>query len=110
MENPFEIINERLNRIEYMLNDLAKINYSRSEKEIANDEIFTIEKVAKYLNLSVPTIYGYVHRRQIPHYKLGKRLYFKKAEILELIDKKKIKTTEEIEAEVNNYLIKRRKR
>ncbi len=88
-----------------MLRELTNVTFALSEKETSTDEIFTIEKVAKYLCLSVPTIYGYVHKRQIPHYKLEKRLYFKKNDILEWIDKNKIKTIKEIEDEASNFII-----
>ncbi|GAB1430892.1 hypothetical protein MASR2M18_17260 [Ignavibacteria bacterium] len=46
-------------------------------------EFMTIEQVAAMLNLSPQTIYGKVHRRQIPYTKTGKNLSFRRAAILE---------------------------
>jgi excisionase family DNA binding protein len=45
------------------------------------EEFLTIQQVAKLIHLTVPSIYGLVHRRQIPYMKQGKRLYFSKDEI-----------------------------
>lgn len=45
--------------------------------------------------------------RQIPHYKLGKRLYFRKEEMDAWINKGKVKTQEEISAEADAYLLRR---
>jgi len=110
MENPFEIINERLQGIEKMLTELTNKSYPVYEKETTSDEIFKIEQVAKYLFLSVPTIYGYISKGLIPHYKVGKRLYFKKTEILDWIYKNKRLTNEEIQQQVESYLVKKRRK
>lgn len=45
----------------------------------------SIQEAAKYLKLSVPTIYGMVSRREIPFSKLGKRLYFSEISLNEWI-------------------------
>ena len=96
MENPFEIIIERLNAIDNTLEDMSKKYYAMIAKESNKKEIITINEVAEYLYLSVPTVYGLVHKGLIPHYKVRKRLYFKRAEIIEMVDDGKIKTNEEI--------------
>ena len=45
----------------------------------------------------------------IPHYKSGRRLYFKKSEIDEWIFSKKIKTNDDIKKEAMKYIHKNRK-
>ena len=52
------------------------------------------------------TVYGMTHCDTIPHYKNGKRLYFKKEEIDEWIFSKRIKTRDDIENEAMEYLRK----
>ena len=104
MENPFEIIIEKLNFIERKLIYIENKYYQLKEEEKGANEVFTIKQVAKYLHLSVPTIYGLVHRREIPHYKVNKRLYFKQAEILDMIDKRRRQTIEEIRRDALNSL------
>ena len=44
----------------------------------------------------------------IPHYKLGKKLFFKKEEIDEWIYANKVKTRQDIENEANEYIARKR--
>jgi hypothetical protein len=45
----------------------------------------------------------------IPHYKSGKRLYFKKSEIDEWVFSNRIKTNDDIEKEAMEYIRKNRR-
>lgn len=69
-----------------------------------SDQLLTIKQAAEMLCLSVPTIYGLVHRAVIPVSKRGKRLYFSKAELTQWIKEGRKKTTTEIAAEAEQYL------
>lgn len=75
------------------------------------NEIIIISQVAELLNLSVPTIYGLVHRMEIPYFKMAgqKRLYFKRSVLLTWIDEDRRKTKKEIEKEAESYILGRRK-
>ena len=77
----------------------------------AADEIMTIKQVSELLQLSVQTIYGKTSGRIIPHFKKGKKLYFKREEIFEWIAQDKRKTKDELmrKWEENGMLRKRRK-
>lgn len=103
MENPFELIMERLDRIEKALSNIKIENAIVEESKAMN-----VSEVAKYLNTNIPSIYGLTSRAEIPHYKIAKKLYFKKEEIDEWIYSKKIKTNQDIEKEVEEYLRKRK--
>lgn len=70
------------------------------------DKFLTIQETADFLNLSVPTIYSKVQRRQLPYMKQGKRLYFSKTELTEYIEQGRKKTVSEIESEALSYLAK----
>lgn len=63
-----------------------------------------IKGISKLTELSVPTLYGYVQRNEIPHYKKGNRLKFFKSEIIQWIKEGKVKSLSEIEAEADAYL------
>lgn len=108
MENPFEIINERLERIESLLNQII------NKKDIVNNtivnEIMTVKEVADYLSLSVPTIYGLNSKREIPCMKRGKRLYFNKTEINDWLMKSRKKTMDEIQQEAMDYIATRKRK
>jgi excisionase family DNA binding protein len=101
MQNPFETIEARLSNIENLILDLKHL----PQKEDNNpDQLLTIKQAAQLLCLSVPTIYGLVHRAEIPVSKRGKRLYFSKAELTQWIKDGRKKTTTEIAAEAEQYL------
>jgi excisionase family DNA binding protein len=68
------------------------------------DELFTIQQAAEFLNLSVPTIYGHVSKAEIPVSKRGKRLYFSKEELTAWIKAGRKKTQAEIAATADAYL------
>lgn len=55
------------------------------EPQQPEKEFLTIREVASMLNISVPTIYGYVYHKEIPHMKRSGRLYFDRAELTEWI-------------------------
>lgn len=59
-------------------------NKSNNSNTVSNKPL-SIQETAKFLKLSVPTIYGMVSRREIPFSKLGKRLYFSESELSEWI-------------------------
>jgi excisionase family DNA binding protein len=92
MENPFEIIADRLERIENILLQL------RPETKIVETEnqILTLKKLCEYVDMAPASIYKRTSDRSIPHYKLGKKLYFKKDEIDEWMVSNKVKTRKEI--------------
>ena len=108
MENPFEIIIEKLIAIERRLISVeSKIDYKPKTTGIT--EIMTLKQLSDYSSLSKSLIYKLTSSREIPHSKRGKRLYFSKLEIDEWLLKQKIKTIDEIQNEVDNYLVRRKR-
>jgi len=106
MENPFELILERLNSIENLLRTSKK----NDPVLIAPvNEIFNMGQAADYLWLAKSTVYKMTSSRLIPHSKIGKKIIFKKNDLDEWINKHKIKTRDEIEQEAEAYLSRRRK-
>lgn len=83
-----------LERIETMVENLSPENLSE-------DNLLTVDQTSKLVKLSVSTIYSKVSRKEIPAFKIGKRLYFSKDEITAWIKSGKIKTIAEIRDEIN---------
>ena len=110
MENPFEIIIERLDAIERLLYEIKSGKQGDNVPVVYANELMNVQQVAEYLTLSVQTIYGLVHKMEIPNSKRGKRLYFKRTDIDDWIGQSKRKTVAEIEQEASNYLLRNRKR
>lgn len=97
MENPFEIILQKLDRIEEKLNCLEK---NKTEQ----DKLMDIETLGKYINYQKTSIYGLVQKNKIPYIKRGK-LFFEKREIDKwLISGRKI-TKEEMKVKTDEYVI-----
>jgi len=58
-----------------------------------------IEDACRIIGKAKPTVYALVHKRLLPCYKNGKKLYFFEDELLDWISKGKKKTLQEIESE-----------
>lgn len=101
MENPFEIIIERLNNIENKLDQLQK-----NKNEDSFNELLTVEEVADYLNYAKASIYGLVHKKDLPYIKTGKKILFKKKDIDSWIEDRKVKTKSEIKKMADDYILK----
>lgn len=108
MENPFEIINERLERIENLLENIYS-DIGRQDNSIITSKIMDIEQLSSYLGLSKSHIYKLTSSHTIPHSKRGKRLYFDKETINTWVLENKIWTQDDIEKQAADYLIKNRK-
>ena len=93
MENPFDIIVQRLDSIEKLLNELSK-NASNSKPQKDTDEIMTVEQLSDYLTIARQTIYEKCSKKEIPYFKAGKRLYFKKSVINDWINSGRRYTTD----------------
>ncbi len=78
----------RLERIEDLL-----LERSMPEQE---PDILNIQQASKLLNLTVPTIYSKVSRRELPFSKRGKKLYFLKTELLAFVKEGRHLTTDEV--------------
>lgn len=103
MNNPFELIEARLNNIEILLLDLKHTPKEQGEQK-ETDELLTVQDTAKLLSLSVPTIYSLIHKGEIPVMKRSKRCYFSKVDLINYLKQGRKKTTSELEAEAEQYL------
>tara|TARA_R110002074_G_scaffold310483_1_gene481346 strand:- start:3668 stop:3985 length:318 start_codon:yes stop_codon:yes gene_type:complete len=104
MENSFEIINQRLIRIESLLENLS------SNIKGGYPEIMSLQQLADYLDVSKSSIYKMTSSNKIPHSKRGKKLYFNKEEITYWALENKVLTQEELESKASLYSLKRRNR
>lgn len=89
MENPFELIMEKLNKIETLLNNLRGDEKHASIVNTPN-EILNADEAASYLSITKSTLYKHTADRKIPHYKNGKKLYFKRTELGERLTSNRI--------------------
>lgn len=67
------------------------------------DSLINIQAAAVLLNLAVSTLYEKTSERSIPHYKHGKKILFKKSELLAWIESRKVASAQEIKKEASRY-------
>lgn len=103
MNNPFETIDARLSNIETLLLDLKHTTKNKGN-EPETDELLTVQDAAKFLSLSVPTIYGLISKKELPVMKRSKRCYFSKIELVNYLKQGRKKTTSETDKEAANYI------
>lgn len=77
MNNPFEEITAKLDALAV---DVRALKSRTNEKPA--DEVGGLELAVKITGLARRTIYKRTHRREIPHRRVGGRLYFKRSELL----------------------------
>jgi len=114
MNNPFSEIDARLSNIETLLLDLKHKPQPTppgpvTEPTNTPPPLMNIREAAAFLDLTVPTLYSYVHEGKIPFYKPGKRLYFSPQDLMQWVKTARKKTMAEIEAEAEQYISKKRK-
>ena len=68
----------------------------QSINRVASDKPMSIAEAAKFVNLTVPTLYGFVSKRTIPFSKVGKRLYFSESELTSWIQNGRQQTRDEL--------------
>lgn len=108
MNNPFEVIEARLNNIETLLLDLKHLPKEQCE-QVETDELFTVQDTAKFLSLSVPTVYTLISKGDLPVMKRSKRCYFSKVELIKYLKQGRKKTQSEIDAETDQFLSRKKK-
>lgn len=97
MTNPFEELEKKLSIIESKIDRLTE----KIEKPENNEPTWlTTKQLAQYLSLSTSAVTN-MRGGKLPFYKLGGRIYFKKQEIDEWIEKTRYKAGADY---LNEYL------
>ena len=68
-------------------------------------EIFNFDEAAAYLNMSKSTLYKLTSKKEIPHYKPNRFVFFEKAELDKWIRSASVKTDGQLNDEANRYII-----
>ena len=80
---------EDVELIAHRVVEMMKPLLSNSHKEGKENIVFSVEELAAYLRVSVKWVYE--HTCDLPHFKLGGLLRFKKKEIDKVIDRLSLK-------------------
>ncbi|KDR51725.1 helix-turn-helix domain-containing protein [Hoylesella loescheii] len=84
-------VNERLARIERLIT-------------IGSKNVFTTDEVALLLGISTSRVRHMVCDREIPHYRRGNKVYFKKSEIEDWQLSQRVPTNEEINNKATTHV------
>jgi excisionase family DNA binding protein len=84
MENPIMFIQDKRAFFD-LLNEWEASKKSIQKKEVKDsDEIyFSQREAARFLRISLPTIIAWKKARKIPYYQHGRKVLFKRSEVLE---------------------------
>lgn len=77
-------------------------------KESVN-EILSVEQAGRFLNLAKQTLYGFTSKNEIPFFKRGKKLYFRKSELEQWLTEGKQRTLKETSKEAIAHINKNSK-
>lgn len=72
------------------------------------NEILDINGAVEITGNSKNTIYQLTSKKLIPHFKRGRKLYFKRSELLKWIEAGKQKTVDEMLSDTDDYLLNRK--
>lgn len=102
MNNPFEVLEERLSNIESLILNLKNTPIEQVGI-VEKDELLTVQDTAKFLSLTVPTVYTLISKGELPVMKRSKRCYFSKAELINYLKLGRKKTIAETALEAEKY-------
>lgn len=95
----------RLRKLESMINQLHQVMSSETIEENSS-ELMTAKQTAKFLDLTIPTIYSKTCRNELPFIKKDKRIYFLRSELLNYLKSDKSKSVEVLSSNAHKLLKK----
>lgn len=102
--NPFIDIQDQISMLDAKISHLTSLlESSRPKNEFPNQ--MNIDQLMAYIgNPSRQTVYQWIFKKMIPHYKVGKRVYFNREEIEAwLSSRKKMTISERVEKAILKY-------
>jgi excisionase family DNA binding protein len=85
------------------VNTCLMSNKQEVHQQAETDELLTVQDAAKFLSLTVPTVYGLISKGELPVMKRSKRCYFSKVELIDYLKQGRRKTLAETAIEAERY-------
>lgn len=80
----FDQLPAAVSNLAFEISEIKQLLLQRENSPTSEPEtLLTVQDAAKFLSLSVPTIYGLISKRELPVIKRSKRCYFSNIELLE---------------------------
>lgn len=83
------------------LKELIKEALLETHHEMQQPELLNIQEAAALLNLAVNTLYEKTSEKTIPHYKHGKKIAFKRSELLAWVEASRVETLRQRRAKMD---------
>jgi excisionase family DNA binding protein len=110
MESPM-IFQYSRGEFKSLLKEALREILAEDKIETTNEStLINVQEAAALLNLAVNTLYEKTSEKLIPHYKHGKKIMFKKSELLAWVESRKVKTIQEVRREAANLALSRNRR
>lgn len=94
-----------------ILDKLSEIASKLDEQNILQKTVLNLSEAAKYLDISESHLYKLTSTRQIPHFcPQGKKLYFRREELDQWLQRNRQSSSDEIDREATNYLIRNKRK
>ena len=108
----FDQLPAAVSNLTFEISEIKRLLLQKQTNPISEPEkLLTVQEAAKFLSLSVPTIYGLISKGELPVIKRSKRCYFSNIELLEYMKAGRKMTAKEIsEAAKNQFNKLKRKR
>jgi len=79
-----------------LLSEVKVLLQAATMPQKTSEDLLNIQQAGELLNLSIPTIYSKVSKKELPYSKRGKKLYFSREELTDFIKKGRVLTNSEI--------------
>ncbi|MCF7794262.1 MAG: helix-turn-helix domain-containing protein [Candidatus Cloacimonetes bacterium] len=89
-------ISQRLENIQIQMDEIKK------QLECGQQEFVNMEAMAKIAGIPLSTAYQISCRNILPKFRMGKRVLFKRKDVLEMIEKTRVASTSEIQHQAIN--------
>lgn len=103
----FEEVPQAVSAMQHQINEIHNLLLkSDLSQKTPQDELLTVQDAAKFLRLSVPTIYGLTSKGELPVMKRSKRCYFTKSDLLNYLKSGRKLSNSEIGISANKHISK----
>jgi len=108
-EITFNNLPEAVRELHVEVSEIKRLLLEKGKEQLTErDELLTVQDTAKFLSLSVPTVYTLISKGELPVMKRSKRCYFSKVELINYLKQGRKNTLAEVDAETDDYLLSKK--
>ena len=95
----------------FILDKLTEIASKLDEQNLLQKTVLNFSETCKYLDVSESHLYKLTSTKQIPHFcPQGKKLYFKRIELDDWLQRNRQSSTDEIDKLATEYILKNKRK